>query len=226
MILPAHQGKDAGRGVRGHSGFMGNADVVLHVEVNKTAGAIKVTVEKMRDARDGFSIFFKVSPTGSAVPVPEKISEEDYRGLMGTTSVRPSDARLTFNQRRDTLVEHGAVGFDRGLPEAQFAELLVGERPGDADKEALATWKTSVDRERRSLKSAYGKKSYRDVLCDNQLLAGPNKKEWRWFIVNPGPSDIRAGLNTPIDPVTLFPADGHDGGMQTPAGASAAGYPS
>jgi hypothetical protein len=30
VILPAHQGKDAER-VRGHSGFMGNADVVLHV---------------------------------------------------------------------------------------------------------------------------------------------------------------------------------------------------
>jgi len=126
VILPAHQGKDAGKRVRGHSGFMGNADVVLHVEANKIAGAIEVTVEKMRDGRDGFSIFFEVSPTGSGVPVPEKISEEEYRGLIGTTSVRPNDAQLTFNQRRDTLVEHGAVRFARGLPEAQFAEQLVG----------------------------------------------------------------------------------------------------
>jgi len=55
VILPAHQGKDAGRKVRGHSGFMGNADVVLHVEADKAVGAIKVTVEKMRDGRDGSS---------------------------------------------------------------------------------------------------------------------------------------------------------------------------
>jgi hypothetical protein len=226
VILPAHQGKDAAKRVRGHSGFMGNADVVLHVEADKAAGAIKVTVEKMRDGRDGFSIFFKVPPTGSAVPVPEKISEEEYRGLMGTTSVPPSDAQLTFNQRRDTLVEHAAVSFESGLPEGQFAELLVGERPRDNDKGALASWKTNVDRERRSLKSDHGKKSYKGVLCDNQIPAGSDKKQWRWFLVNPGPSDMRAGLNTPIDPGTLFPAGGHDGGMQTPAGASAAGYPS
>jgi hypothetical protein len=160
------------------------------------------------------------------MPVPEKVSEEEYQGLMGTTSVRPSDAQLTFNQRRGTLVEHSAVSFESGLPEAQLAELLVGERPRDNDKEALASWKTGVDREQTSLKNAHGKKGYKGVLCDNQVPAGTNKKQWRWFIVNPGPSDIRAGLHTPIDPGALFPPDGNDGGVQTPAGASAAGYPS
>src|SRR5262249_29597775 len=48
VILPAHQGKDASKGVRGHSGLMGNADAVLHVEADKAAGTIKLTVEKMR----------------------------------------------------------------------------------------------------------------------------------------------------------------------------------
>jgi hypothetical protein len=225
VILPAHQGKDAGKRVRGHSGFMGNADVVLHVEANKAVGTIKVTVEKMRDGRDGFSIFFKVSPTGPGVPVPEKISEEEYRGLMGTTSVRPSDAELTFNQRRDTLVEHGAVSFGGGLPEAQFAELLVGERPGDNDKEALASWKTGVDREQRSLKNAHGKKSYKGVLCDNQIPAGGDKKQWRWFIVRPEPSDMRAGLDAAdVDP--FFAGADHHHGMPSSTGAPAAGYPS
>ena len=84
VILPAHQGKDAGKKVRGHSGFMGNADVVLHVEANKPTGAIKITVEKMRDGRDGFSIYFKVPPAGSVtIPVPEKITENEYSSLMG-----------------------------------------------------------------------------------------------------------------------------------------------
>ena len=141
VILPAHQGKDAKKGQRAFLAGKGRC----RVEANKTAGAIKVTVEKMRDGRDGFSIFFKVSPAGSGAPVPEKISEEEYRGLMGTTSAPRSNAQLTFNQRRDTLVEHGAVSFEGGLPEAQFAELLVGERPRDNDKEALASWKTGVD---------------------------------------------------------------------------------
>ena len=141
VILPAHQGKDAGKKVRGHSGFMGNADVVLHVEANKKTGAIKVTVEKMRDGRDGFSIFFKVPPTGStAVPVPEKITEEEYLTLMGSTNGGPDDAQLTFNNRRDTLIEHDAVSFDSGLSETKFAELLAGPRPRDDDVDALAKW--------------------------------------------------------------------------------------
>jgi hypothetical protein len=78
---------------------MGNADVVLHVEAVKAAGAIKVNVEKMRDGRDGFSIYFKVPPAGSAtVPVPEKITEatgifgwtlHDLRRTAKTLMVRP-----------------------------------------------------------------------------------------------------------------------------------------
>ena len=69
----------------------------------------------MRDGRDGFSIFFKVPPMGSTtVPVPEKITEEEYLALIGPTSGGPDGAQLTFNNRRDTLVEHRAVSFDSG----------------------------------------------------------------------------------------------------------------
>jgi hypothetical protein len=226
VILPAHQGKDVAKRVRGHSGFMGNADVVLHVEVNKTTGGIKVTVEKMRDGRDGFSIFFKVPPAGSArVPVPEKITEQEYLALMGTTVARPDDAQLTFNQRRDTLVEHRAVTFEIGLSETKFAELLTGPRPRHHEVDALAHWKTEVERERKALQNAHRKKSYKGVLCDQQLPTGSDKKEWRWFIVKPEPSDIVEGLDVPPDPATLF-GSARDHGVQSMVGATAAGYPS
>ena len=172
--------------VRGHSGFMGNADVVLHVEANKEAGAIKVTVEKMRDGRDGFSIFFKVPPAGSeTVPVPERITEEEYLALIGRPAEAGRSAQLTFNHRRDTLVEHGAVSFDSGLSETQFAEILAGPRPRDDDADALAKWKADVEQERKSLKNAHGKKSYKGVLCDQQVPTGSDKKQWRWYIVKP-----------------------------------------
>jgi AAA domain/Bifunctional DNA primase/polymerase, N-terminal len=228
VILPAHQGKDAGKKVRGHSGFMGNTDVVLHVEVDKKAGAIKVTVEKMRDGRDGFSIFFKVPPAGSAsVPVPVKITEEEYLGLMGTTSARPSDAQLTFNQRRGILVDQGAVSFDRGLPEPQFAEILAGPRPRDGDVEGLATWQTQVSQERTALKNAHRKKHYEGVLCSERVPTGGKKMQWRWYIVHPEAADTRpAALEAPVDPNAIFGCLDHGGGMPFPAGASAAGYPS
>jgi hypothetical protein len=180
VILPAHQGKDAGKKVRGHSGFMGNADVVLHVEANKASGGIKITVEKMRDGRDGFSIFFKVPPSGSlSVPVPERITEEEYLALMGQTSGRTDEAQLTFNYRRDILIEHGAVSFSSGLTEIKFAEIVVGPRPPDDDAEALAKWKTSAEQERTSLKNAHGKRSYKGVLCDQRFPSGCDKLEWR-----------------------------------------------
>ena len=227
VILPAHQGKDAGKKVRGHSGLMGNVDVVLHVEAVKTAGAIKVTVEKMRDGRDGFSIYFKVPQAGSAtVPVPEKITEEEYLALLGPTNGRPDDAKLTFNLRHDTLAGHHAVGFDSGLPETKFAEILVGARPRDDDAEALAKWKTDVERERTSLKNAHGKKSYKGVLCDQQYPTGDDKMEWRWYIVNPEAADTRpAPPGMPVDLAALFGLVDHDDGMQSSVGASAAGYP-
>jgi hypothetical protein len=215
VILPAHQGKDAGKKVRGHSGFMGNADVVLHVEANKKTGAIKVIVEKMRDGRDGFSIFFKVPPMGSTtVPVPEKITEEEYLALIGPTSGGPDGAQLTFNNRRDTLVEHRAVSFDSGLSETQFAEILAGPRPRDDDADALAKWKADVEQERTSLKNAHGKKSYKGELCDQQLPTGSDKTECRWYIVKPCASDTG-----PMDFDTLFgcPVHGSGVGMQSPA---------
>jgi hypothetical protein len=211
---------------------MGNADVVLHVEADKAAGSIKITVEKMRDGRDGFSIFFKVQPAGSEmVPVPERITKEEYLGLVGNTGItgeRPNEAQLTFNCRRDMLVGHGAVSFDQGLTELQFAEILAGERPRDDDVEALAHWKTEVERLRTSLKNAHGKPSYKDVLCDERLPAGADKKQWRWFIVNPEPSDAASGLDSAAlaHPATLFGSTDHGNGLPSHVGASAAGYPS
>jgi hypothetical protein len=99
VILPAHQGKDAGKKVRGHSGFMGNADVVLHVEADKAAGAIKITVEKMRDGRDGFSIFFrcrrpvpKWCQCQSGLPRRSTWSWQAVRALLGI-------GQATLNQR-------------------------------------------------------------------------------------------------------------------------------
>ena len=117
VILPAHQGKDAAKRVRGHSGFMGNADVVLHVEADKAAGSIKVTVEKMRDGRDGFSIFFRVSRRG---PRCASARADHQGGVPGPSWQAGYDGRTAkrgsteFNCRRDTLVGHGAVASTAG----------------------------------------------------------------------------------------------------------------
>jgi hypothetical protein len=219
VILPAHQGKDAGKRVRGHSGFMGNADVVLHVEANKQTGGIKITVEKMRDGRDGFSIFFKVPPSGStAVPVPEKIAEREYLTLTASPTRRPDSAQLTFDDRRDVLFEHSAVSFDTGLTETRFAELLVGQRPGDDDAQALAQWKTLVEQERKSLQNAHTKSGYKGVLSDQRFPTGGDKMEWRWFIVKPEDWDTGSEPGTAFDATAIFAEVDRFRQRQSPAG--------
>jgi hypothetical protein len=163
------------------------------------------------------------------VLVPEKITEEEYQKLMmGGTSGRPSDAELTFNDRRDILVDHRALDFDHGLPESHFAEILAGARPPNNDTEALARWKLEVGRERKALHNAHGKKSYKGVLCDKQAPTGRKKAEWRWFIVKPEPSHTTPGLDAaaPVDPATLLGNRDHDNGIQFQVGTSATGYPS
>ncbi|HEX3569509.1 MAG TPA: AAA family ATPase [Acidobacteriaceae bacterium] len=229
VILPAHQGKDANKKVRGHSGFMGNADVVLHVEADKTAGAIKITVEKMR-GRDGFSVFFKVPPAGSElVPVPERITKEEYLGLMGgsaITSGRPTDAQLTFNCRRDMLVDHRAVSFESGLSETRFANILAGERPREGDDEAVVEWETAVAKQRMALKNAHGKKQYAGVLCDQQVPIGGESMQWRWYIANPEAAGVAPAPAAAVDAAAIFAGANHGVRMQSQVGASAKGYPS
>jgi hypothetical protein len=173
----------------------------------------------MRDGRDGFSIYFKVPPAGSVtVPVPEKITENEYSSLMGPTSGRVDGAQLTFNSRRDTLTAQGAVSFDSGLTETKFAETLVGPRPPDDDAQALAQWKTLVEQERKSLHNAHGKKSYRGVLCDQRFPTGGDRLEWRWFIVNPVAADSAAGPGVGLDAVAVFAGMDRPGELQSTVG--------
>jgi putative DNA primase/helicase len=88
VLVLAHSGKDANRGVRGHSGFKGNADAVLRVTADKDAGTIEVFVEKTRDGRDRFSTYFLIETPMpgifAGVPVPRRITASEYRTLSGT----------------------------------------------------------------------------------------------------------------------------------------------
>jgi hypothetical protein len=128
--------------------------------------------------------------------------------------------------RRDTLVDHHAVNFDCGLPETKFAEIIVGSRPRDDDAETLAKWKTDVEDERISLKNAHGKKSYKGVLCDQRYPSGGDRMQWRWYIVKPEAADPNPSpREVPVDLAALFDLPDHGPEMQSPVGASAAGYP-
>jgi len=142
VLVLAHSGKDANKGVRGHSGFKGNADAVLRVTADKDLGTIEIFVEKMRDGRDRFSVHFKIETPlpgpFAGVPVPRKITGAAYDALlrMGSTGAEAVEQQSRYDRLRDVLVAHGAFGFEDGFQERDFAKILVGPSPsGDADLE-------------------------------------------------------------------------------------------
>ncbi len=188
MIILAHQGKTEGKGVRGHSGFMGNVDGVLHIEADKTVGAIEVKVEKMKDSRDGFSIYFRAPPEGSDdVPVPRQISKDEYKELLkGSTRKKVNDgssaARARYDRLYGLLKARGAFGFENGVTERAFAELLA--RPsGDP---------ASIEKELQTLKNNHRTSLY-GGLCAMQIPPGGDKPQWRWFLPDPAGRDRGPG---------------------------------
>jgi hypothetical protein len=179
VIVLAHSGKDSSKGVRGHSGFGGNADVILHLEADKAAGAIKLTVEKMRDGRDDFSVYFRYDKGG--VPVPRRISSAEYTELVAARGDAATPAMKEFNRRYNALCDAGARSFETGLSESAFAALLVGPEPIGGTPEEYAAHDTKIGKTRKALQNAHSTKTYKGVLCDEKVPVGGGKMEWRWF---------------------------------------------
>jgi hypothetical protein len=196
VLIVAHSGKDANKGVRGHSGFKGNADAVLRVTADKEVGAIKVHVEKMRDGPDDFAVYFQVEPVG--VPVPRKITAGQHAALISAAEC--SDAKnvdpdqVAHDHLRDFLLSRNATDFEHGLADDQLSEwltdaLYVGmEKPrGGASwsPEDQAEWETQKQKQQKVLRnrrrSAQGGKLWADLYCSQVPINGKSL-EWRWFV--------------------------------------------
>ncbi|MCG5239328.1 AAA family ATPase [Azospirillum doebereinerae] len=57
VLTVHHQGKDTGRGLRGHSSLRANADTVIRVRRGDQPGTVSTTVEKQKDGREFTSTF-------------------------------------------------------------------------------------------------------------------------------------------------------------------------
>lgn len=188
VLMIAHSGKELDRGIRGHSGFYGNVDGVLVLRFDEQTGGLDLYAQKIRDSRDGFHVYFKVPPKGSAeVPVPMQIDETAYRALTRPRSLGGQHDGDDYMIRATILRDLGADSFANGRSEPQFAEdLCDGSRPADeADMDAMAEWRTKVMRCQRALQAGHSKPLYKGKLCDLQVPRGVESAvgEWRWFIV-------------------------------------------
>ena len=112
MLIPAHSGKDETKGLRGHSGFTGNADAVLKLEAEEAPGCIllALTVVHMRDGPDGHNVYFKAPPKGGAeVPVPVKITWQEYEALKDAPKARSGPQEGYFHRGLLRLVVRKAL---------------------------------------------------------------------------------------------------------------------
>jgi hypothetical protein len=81
LLIHAHEGKDASKGVRRHSGTEGNVDALLILK-SWPSGGLDVLAEKIKDGKDGVHAYYKVPPKGSEeIPVPQKITFDNFMTL-------------------------------------------------------------------------------------------------------------------------------------------------
>jgi hypothetical protein len=178
VLIVAHSGKDPSRGIRGHSGFGGNPDVILEV-TSDDSGAIQVHAEKIKDGAQNFDVHWKVEPTG--VPVPVRIGKAEYEALIGSRQGAVDKDPFLFRQQE--LIDQRRGTFDSGYPEPYFADMLIPPLKEGATAEEEANRRTAVEREYNSLKCSHNKPRYHGVLCDQRVPVGGTKMQWRWFIV-------------------------------------------
>ena len=116
VLVLHHSGKDETKGLRGHSSLGGNADGIFAVtDVDKDAGTLTLDIEKMRDAEDGFSIAYTVTPRDQ-VPVVRKVGRVE-KGGAGIETTRS----LSFIARH--LLNEQAPGVSFSTP--QFARMTL-----------------------------------------------------------------------------------------------------
>lgn len=108
VVLIAHQGKTAGRDVRGHSGLMGNVDAAL--KLTSKGNRVNVAVQKMRDGPAGHHAHFEIEIV-DGVPVP--------RRTIGVP--RSTTGKDLYDLLRRHLDEHGCLGKDAGVPRETLA---------------------------------------------------------------------------------------------------------
>jgi hypothetical protein len=182
VILPAHAGKDRSRGIRGNSGFGGNADVVIACDADKDAGVVKLTVEKMRDGADGHSLYFRIDTEQGGVPVPVRISEADYKERIGKAGGKAADEdqgkRLSV---QSALTGAGADRFMAGLSDKQLAERMCGDEP-EQDTEEWHRWLGAVGEKRRALRNARNRDAgWARGLWGVGASHEQATEEYRWF---------------------------------------------
>lgn len=180
VVVIAHTGKDASKGVRGSSAFEANTDFLIFVDSDKPHNAIKVTLQRMREGYDGQSAYYQYENQG--VPLPQRITEAEYvRMTAKDTSEPTSPVGLVVRTKLKWLK---AVDWASGLEAHDLARVLtedeVGKRPGETGEPGVADWDTINARWRKSLTNNRHKVWAKSCI-EERYQDGGSKATLRWF---------------------------------------------
>lgn len=128
VLLIHHPGKDATRGLRGHSSLHAALDAV--VEVDEDGEVIRWRLVKSKDGESGISHGFKLKPVefgvGSNGKPRKSCVVESVEGYVPTKSEsRPSGAnqQVVLNAAREFLIQHRVEHFNFDFPDASFVGM-------------------------------------------------------------------------------------------------------
>lgn len=147
VLVVAHHGKDAGRGIRGWSGLDAAADATLSVTRDEESGQRSVTLTKIKNGPDGAAVVFSLHPT--PLGVFDEDGEEVWSCVVGYDEARPGAAspRRTRALSSHEQIVLGAVLYltDNGPTQAPPPQALgvpagaLAVRRADASRQARAT---------------------------------------------------------------------------------------
>lgn len=114
ILVIHHSGKDASKGMRGHSSLLGAADMVMDVKRGEKGQPRTVTVPKAKDDADGaeFAFHLKVLEMGidqDGDAITTCLVEECENGAEAPPTKRtiPAHARLALDQLQNCLIDLG-----------------------------------------------------------------------------------------------------------------------
>jgi AAA domain len=152
VVVIHHTGKDLSAGARGHSSVTGNADGAHFITADKDARTVNKYIQKMRDAADGFSIGYRVTPA-EQTPVLTKTGRLDRQSEAAKLTAAQL-ANLRVMQIGEQLREFGAVGEAKAMTYRQFAELRCGRpRPPQDDAKEFTKWTLEVELDEKELRN-------------------------------------------------------------------------
>lgn len=142
VVIIAHEGKSVGKGVRGHSGLLGNVDAAIAVSWEKGAPNGSAFVVKMRDGKDGFSLFAKVNVVG--VPVPEWSTREAHEASQ-PKAAKDSDLLAEVHHALKVLGAHKDGPKHMGVLVGELCTVMLHARGEEPSEHVVDTLRKKLD---------------------------------------------------------------------------------